>query len=167
MRYLYTLCTAAILSVTSAAAQSPLIALPQVYTSGPFGLTSADSARWNVLNPPLPAPIVSPTCSVTLSFSNSQGEVLKRESVTLRAGESRSLTLNANDFPSTGTPFGLYALAVVPVTGPVDQPTPRGTCTLVTSVEVIETATSKTLALTRGKLVRPTGLLPATLGASQ
>jgi hypothetical protein len=165
MKFLYTVCTVTILSATSAMAQGPAIALPQVYTSGAVGLTSIESARWNVVNPPLPAPIVGPTCSVTLSFANSQGEVLKTESVTLKAGESRSLTLRATEFPSTGNPTGLYALAVVPVTGPVDQPTPSMTCTLVTTMEVVDTATGRTSALTKGELVRPTGLLPASEGA--
>jgi hypothetical protein len=65
-----------ILLTTVAAAQSTAIALPQVYTSGPVGLTSLEAARWNVLNPPMPAPMVSPTCSVTISFHNGQGEVI-------------------------------------------------------------------------------------------
>jgi hypothetical protein len=153
--------TLMLLSAVGTAAQTPAIALPWVYTSGPVGLTSPESARWNVLNPPLPTPIVGPTCSVQLSFSSGRGEILKRESVTLKAGESRSLVLSANEFPSTGNPTGLYALAVVPVTGPVDQPAPRGTCALVTTLEVIDTALGKTSVLTRGERVQPIGLTPA------
>lgn len=151
-----------ILFAVAASAQSPAIALPQVYTSGPIGLTSLEAARWNVLNPPLPAPMVAPTCTVTVSFHNGQGDVIKDQSITLKAGESRSLTLSPNEFPSTGFPTGLYALAVVPLTAPVDQPEPRGTCTLVTSLEVVESATGRTTALTRGQLVELAGLRPLT-----
>jgi hypothetical protein len=161
MRVTYTVLTLAILSTALAVAQTTAIALPQVYTSGAIGLTSADSVRWNVLNPPMPAPIVAPTCSVTLSFLNGPGNVLKTETVTLKAGESRSLTLSAVDFPSTGNSTGIYALAVVPVTVPADQPTPTGTCTVVTTTEVFETATGKTLAVSNGTQVRPVGLQPA------
>jgi hypothetical protein len=161
MGLIYTVFTLAILSTAPAAAQTTAIALPQVHTSGSIGLTSADSVRWNVLNPPMPAPIVAPTCNVTLSFLNGPGNVLKTETVTLKAGESRSLTLSAADFPSGGNPTGIYALAVVPVTGPTDQPTPTGTCTIVTTAEIIETATGKTLAVSNGTQVRPGGLQPA------
>ncbi len=151
-----------ILAVAFAAAQqSPAIALPQVFTSGSIGLTSGQSARWNALNPPWPAPIVAPTCSVTLSFASGSGEVLKQETVALKAGESRSLLLDANEFPSTGNPTGIYALAVLPVTGPADQPTPRSTCTLVTNLEVVDSSTGRTTVVLGGSPVRPTGLLPA------
>ena len=42
------------------------------------------------------------------------------------------------DFPSTSNPTGIYALAVVLVTGPTNQPTPIGTCTIVTTTEIVE-----------------------------
>jgi hypothetical protein len=163
MQFLQTICTIALITAPALMAQSTNIALPQVHTSGPIGLTATDAARWNVLNPPSPAPIVSPTCSVTLSFRNSQGQVIKTETVTLKAGGSSSLTLHTTDFPSTGNPTGMYALAVVPVTGPVDEPT--GTCVIVTSMEIFDTATGKTSALTKGEVVRPRGGPPIILDA--
>jgi hypothetical protein len=140
-------------------ARETLIALPEVYTAGSIGLSGLQAARWNVLNPPLPAPIVGPTCSVTLSFRDGSGNVIKTESVTLKAGESRSLTMRSTDIPSTGNPTGLYALAVVPITAPNDEPAGR-TCTLFTTLEVVDPATGATQAVTRGELVKPRGLIP-------
>ncbi|HYI93536.1 MAG TPA: hypothetical protein VEX68_08335 [Bryobacteraceae bacterium] len=69
--------------------------------------------------------------------------------------------MSALDFPSTGNPTGIYALAVVPVTTPTDQPTPTGTCTIVTTTQIFETATRKPLAVSNGTQVRPGGLQPA------
>ena len=94
-----------------------------------------------------------------VSFHDGQGNRIKFGTVAFKAGESGSLSLLSTDLPSTGNPTGLYALATVPP-APVDQ---HGgpTCTLVTTMEVVETTTGATLGLTKGELVRPTGLLPA------
>lgn len=159
MQHLSTFLAVTLLCAAPALAQDPKIALPEVYTAGSAGLTSPESLRWNVLNPPLPAPIVGPMCSVTLSFHTGQGELLKSETITLKAGESRSLILSATEFPSTGNPTGIYAVAVLPVTGAVDQP--QATCPLITTMEVFDSATGKSSSVTRGARVRRTGLRPA------
>jgi hypothetical protein len=151
-----------ILTATLAVAQSPAILLPHVYSSGAVGIVPGQTAKWSIVNPPSPAPIVGPTCSVTLSFANEQGEVLKNASVTVKPGESRSLDLKHSDFPSIGNRAQVHALAVIPVTGPVDQPTPQGTCTLVPTLEIVDDATGKTSAVTEGTLVQPIfRILPA------
>ena len=162
MQIVHKLCFGMILSGTLAVAQSPTILLPQVYASGAMGITTGQTAKWNIVNPPSPAPIVGPACSATLSFANEQGAVLKSISVTAKPGESRSLDLSHSDFPSIGDRVQVHALAVVPVTGPVDQPAPQGTCTLVPTLEIIDNATGKTSAVVEGTLVRPTfHILPA------
>lgn len=157
MRLIYT----ALLFAAAATAQTTAIALPQLYASGPIGLNGLETARWNVLNAPMPAPIVGPACSVTLSFHDGQGNQIKKETVTLKAGESRSLSLLSTDFPSTGTPTGLYALATVPVTAPVDGQPTGSACTLVTTIEIVETSTGATRAVSKGEQVRPSGMYPA------
>src|SRR5688572_30045744 len=60
---------------------NPAILAPHVYASGAVGITRGQTARWNVVNPKIPAPTAGGTCSVTLSIANSNGNVLKSESV--------------------------------------------------------------------------------------
>jgi hypothetical protein len=156
MRFIYT----SLFFAGLAAAQTTQIALPQVYASGAIGLNGQETARWNVLNPAFPAPIVGPTCSVTLSFHDGRGSRVRAETFTLKAGETRSLSVLSTDIPSDGNPTGIYGLATVPLTGPTDQPT-GPTCSLVTTMEVVDTATGETKAITRGEIAQPGGLRPA------
>ncbi len=127
-----------------------------VYASGAVGITRGQTARWHVVNPRLPIPTTAPVCSVTLSFTNAQGEVLKSDSVSVKPGESRSLDLNADsDLPPGGTRSAIHAQAVVPVTGPVDELTGRGTCPLLATLEVVDNRSGQTSILMEGTLVRP------------
>ena len=127
-----------------------------VYASGAVGITRGQTARWHVVNPKLPIPAGAPTCSVTLSFTNAQGEVLKSDSVSLKPGESRSLDLNADsDLPPGGTRSAIHAQAVMPVTGPVDEPTARGACPLLPTLEIVDNRSGQTSILIEGTRVQP------------
>ena len=61
----------------------------QQLTSGVVGLTAGQTARWNVLYPTAPAPILQPLCSVTLNIADDQGKILKTLAVSqFVAGEA-------------------------------------------------------------------------------
>jgi hypothetical protein len=98
----------------------------------------------------------TPTRSVALSFTDSQGVVLKSETVSLKPGESRFLDLNADaDLHTEATCNAIHALAVVPVTGPVDEPTARGTMPVLPTLELVDNRSGQTTILVEGTLVRP------------
>ena len=140
--------------------QNPAILAPHVYASGAVGITRGQTVRCNVVNPKIPAPSPGGTCSVTLSIVNSKGDVLKSESVSLKPGESRSLDLNADsDLPPGGTRSAVHALAVVPVTAPVDEPTARGNCPLLPTLEVVDNRSGQTSILLEGTRIRPVSIL--------
>jgi hypothetical protein len=73
VKTLLTLTVAVIVSSGVAAAQSPLTQFGQV-TSGVVGITPGQTARFNLLYPTVPAPVLQIVCSATLIFADDQGK---------------------------------------------------------------------------------------------
>jgi hypothetical protein len=154
MKTLHVLVSASMLTAPLAVAQSPEILLPLIYSSGGVGIARGQAAKWKVTNTAPPPPVESPACAATLSFTNDQGQELKTEEVTVRGGESRSLDLDHSEVPTTGGRAEIHARAVIPITGPVDQPIPGNICPAVLTLEIIDNATGKTTAVVLGTLVQ-------------
>jgi hypothetical protein len=151
------------------AAGSSLRALtPQSELPG-FGLVGMAPAsqflRLNVTNPRLSQFLflgphgvnqVGP-CDVELSFGDGQGNTLKRAEAHLAPGLSTSLDLTAADLPGSLVPASTVPGGRVEILPGVL----RGAgCTLVTSVEVIDTATGQTAAYLLRKNTNGNGFIP-------
>jgi len=107
----------------------------QQQTSGVVGVTAGQTARLNVLYPTAPAPILQILCSATLVIADDQGKILESKDVSqLIAGKSVSLDMNA-DTDLAGTPrTEVHGFSIAP-----------NGCRLLTTLEIIDNATQKTL----------------------
>ena len=87
----------ALLAGAALAFAQPASAQNRQWTSGVVGITAGQTARFNVLYPTAPAPILQPICSVALTFADDQGNTLKSTTVPqFTAGKSVSLDLNGD-----------------------------------------------------------------------
>jgi hypothetical protein len=140
-----------------AVAQSPLTQHGQV-TSGVVGITPGQTARFNLLYPTAPAPILQMVCSATLVFADDQGKVLKTNAVSqLTAGTSVSLDLNG-DTDLAGSPRSqIHAFSFFP-----------SGCVYITTLELIDTVTQKTLLVVAGVQTYPPngGIAPTEQGST-
>jgi hypothetical protein len=132
-KYSYLIC-ALFLNGTIALAQSTPVQNRQL-SSGVVGIAPGQTARWNVLYPTAPAPILQPICSVDLSVADDQGNSLKTTSVSqFTAGRSVSVDLNS-DTDLTGKPrTQIHAYAVAP-----------DGCNLTATLELIDNTNQKTV----------------------
>ena len=117
----------------------------QQLTSGIVGIVAGQTARWNVVYPVAPAPILQEVCSVTLSIVDDQGDVLKTTSVSeFVAGKSVSLDVNA-DTDLAGKPrTEIHALSI----GHLG-------CNFTASLELIDNITQKTVLVVGSKQTYP------------
>ena len=144
MKTFLTLLSAVIATSGLAAAQSPLAQFAQV-TSGVIGITPGQTARFNLLYPTVPAPILQILCSATLVFADDQGKTLKTTSVSqIIASRSVSLDLNA-DTDLTGSPrTQIHAFS----TGPSG-------CAFTGTLELIDNNTQKTVFVVAARKTYP------------
>jgi hypothetical protein len=144
VKTLLTLSFAVIATSGLAAAQSPLTQLERV-TSGVVGITPGQTARFNLLYPTVPAPILQILCSATLVFADDQGKALKMTTVSqIIAGRSVSLDLNA-DTDLAGSPrTQVHAIS----TGPSG-------CAFTGTLEVIDNNTQKTVLVVAARKTYP------------
>jgi hypothetical protein len=140
------------MSTTRTQTPNPAILAQHVYASGAVGITTGQKARWNIVNPHLPAPLTGATRAVMLRFFSADGDVLKTDSVSLKPGESGSLELV---LPRGSAAAVIHATAVVPITGPTDEPTAHGGPPLLPTLEVVDADSGRTLSLTEGARVQP------------
>ena len=126
-----------ILNGALAMAQPPSLQNQQ-QTSGVIGITPGQTARFNVLYPTAPAPILQPLCSATLTIADDQGKVLKTSNIPqFTAGKSVSLDLNA-DTDLAGNPrTEVHAFSVAPAG-----------CNFTGTLELIDNVTQKTEVVT-------------------
>jgi hypothetical protein len=134
---------AAILTGTVAMAQAQSFQSQQ-WTTGVVGLTPGLTARLNILYPRVPAPILQVLCSATVAIEDDQGGILKFMDIPqLVAGKSVALDLNA-DTDLAGQPrTQIHANSVSPG------------CRLVTTLELIDNATQRTLLVVGGESTYP------------
>jgi hypothetical protein len=142
------------LSGTLALAQGPSFGNQQ-RTTGAVGITAGQSARLTVLYATAPAPILQPTCPVTLDIADDQGKVLKSSNTPqLIAGKSVSVDLNA-DTDLTAVRTQIHGFSI----------TTNG-CNLVTSLEIVDNPTQKTVIVVGSQVTYPaiSAVLPNALG---
>jgi hypothetical protein len=144
VKTLLTLTVAVIVSSGLAAAQSPLTQFGQV-TSGVVGITPGQTARFNLLYPTVPAPVLQIVCSATLIFADDQGKVLKTTNVSpLIAGKSVSLDLNADTDLAGSARTQIHAFSTEP-----------SGCIFTGTVELIDNATQKTVLVVAARKTYP------------
>src|SRR5437868_3841423 len=140
-----------ILSGTAAIAQIPFGLYTKQYTSGAVGLTAGQTARWNIVYPTIPAPFATQAmCPAAVAIGNEHGTILaSRDVPPLIGGNSASIELNADT-------------QALPVGGRIQIHgfASTGGCSLVTSLEIVDNATQKTVVVLGGKLTYPQPPLP-------
>jgi hypothetical protein len=138
------LSSAVILNGVLAIAQQPGFDNEQ-RTSEIVGVATGQTARWNVLYPTVPAPVLQPVCSVVLNIADADGNILKTITVSqFTAGKSASLDLNA-DTDLTGRPRAeIHAYGVAP-----------SGCKFMATLELIDNTTQKTVLVAGSKQTYP------------
>jgi hypothetical protein len=128
------------------------VTVTQHYDTGIVGIAPGQTAKFNVLYPSIPAPLLAIQCSATLLISDAQGNVLKTLAVPqLLAGNSASLTLDADtDLPGGSGRVEIQARAITPQPGSTSGP-----CTLVPTLELVDNPTGKTTVVVKGGLTWP------------
>jgi len=136
--------TVLLLNGTMAVAQ-PILIQNQQLTSGVVGITAGQMARWNVLYPTAPAPILPPVCSVALNITDNQGRNLKTNTFSgFIAGKSVSLDLNADTELTGMLRTEIYASALAPAG-----------CNFIATLELIDNITQKTVLVVGAKQTYP------------
>lgn len=148
-----------LMAQTSVPAQ-PVIPVPvqQTMTTGMVGFTPNQTARLSVLNlNPVPATAgAQPNCTVELQFFDSQDHSLK-QSVVPDFAPLTATSLDLTAPPQTvasltpPTPARLQVrgeVTVNPAPTPVMSPAPTGYCSVMVSLEIFDTTTGSTIALT-------------------
>jgi len=117
---------------TLAMAQTPLIQGPQ-RTTGVVSVTSGQTARLNILYPIVPAPLFPVLCGANMAIADEGGGLLASRSVDqLSTNRSVSLDFNVDSTPHAGA-IKIHGFSV------------SSGCHLLTTLEVIDNATQKTV----------------------
>jgi hypothetical protein len=136
-------------------AQGGPSAQKQQQTSGVVGVTAGQTARLNVLYPTAPAPILQVLCSATLVIADDQGNILESKDVSqFIAGKSVSLDMNADTDLAGSTRTQIHGFSIAP-----------NGCRLLTTLEIIDNATQKTLLVVGSEATYPFLQFSAALGA--
>lgn len=162
MRTLLSISLAAVVSSGLAAAQSPVLQNQQV-SSGVVGIVPGQTARFNLLYPTAPAPILQPLCSATINIADDQGKILKTSTVTqFTAGKSVSLDLNGDTDLGGSSRAQIHAFSIAPAG-----------CNYVATLELTDNITQKTVLVVgsrqtwqgnSGVAPRPVGLQTPVFG---
>jgi hypothetical protein len=136
-------------AVMAAQSLPPILVGLNVQTFGMIGIAEGQTARLNVLNPGVQAPLATGAlCSGLLSFLDDQGTVVKSLSVTVAPGRSSLLDLDAdNDLKlATNQRRQIRATIQIPPAVPPAGMT-ASFCTLVPTLEIFDRFTGKTQVL--------------------
>ncbi len=145
---------AAFLSAPLGMAQMPSLSQSQQRSTGVVTISSGQTARLNILYPTVPAPILQIQCSANMAIAGEDGGVLAEKSVPqILAGKSVSLEFNADSIPHTGS-LKIHAFSIAP-----------NGCHLVTTLEIVDNATLKTVLLVPSEVTYP--FTPAVTAQSQ
>jgi hypothetical protein len=135
-------------------------------TTGAVGLAASQTAQLNVVNlntATTTTPIAALPCTVQLEFWDAQGKLVKSLSIpSLAPGATASLEIKLTDVTTNTSPLRTEVRGVVrrstppPVTGVTTTPTPvaqpiafiPASCAVATTLEIFDTATGVTQALT-------------------
>lgn len=120
---------------------------PQVQTFGTVGLTAGQTARLNVLNPGVLAPLATgAACSAQVSFLDARGSVLKTSPVSVLPGQSVPFDLNRDtDVMVTDQRLQIRATFQSPMPSPiVASPAQWFGCPMILTLEIFDNNTGKT-----------------------
>jgi len=137
-----------------------------VYTTGMIGLAEGQTARFNVLNPGVLPPALGLTCTAALTFFDGAGKVLKTSTVTATPGEAQyldlfgdaDLALMIDQRKQIRATFTLPGLLTP---GATSSTVPQATCTLIGTLEILDTLTGRTQAVLGGMHEVPSGPVTA------
>jgi hypothetical protein len=155
VRILLSFSFAVVVSSGLAVAQSPGLQNQQV-TSGVVGIVPGQTARFNLLYPTAPAPILQPLCSVTINIAADQGKILKTSTVAqFTAGRSVSLDLNGDTDLGGTSRTQIHAFSIA-----------AAGCNYVATLELIDNITQKTVLVVGARQTWPgnVGVAPAPVG---
>ena len=147
-----------VLAATAAAlAAQPAIptTLANVRTTGMIGIADGQTARLNLLNPGVQAPLLGIICTATVSFLDGDGGLLKSATFSVIPGKSLSLDLHsdtdlnivAGDRREIRAVISIPNISIIPPP-PATTPTPiaaAASCTVVPTLEILDTASGRTL----------------------
>jgi hypothetical protein len=139
-----------------------------IHTTGMIGLAEGQTARFNVLNPGVLPPALGMSCTATLTFIGGDGKVLKTASVTATPGEAQfldlfgdaDLALMIDQRKQIRATFTLPAI-VPPPTSTAGPAVPPSACTLIGTLEILDTLTGRTQAVIGGTHLVPSGPVTA------
>jgi hypothetical protein len=120
------------------------------------GIGPNQTVRLNVLNPGTGAPLLGVRCSAILNLMSDQGGNLKTGSFTIDPGKGVFIEFTPD---SKAGRVEVYALVS---TLPIGSQQPTGFCTMIPTVQVIDSATGNTVAVVTQSSIRPPG--PADTG---
>jgi hypothetical protein len=137
-----------------------------VHTTGMIGIAEGQTARFNVLNPGVSPPVAGLTCTATLTFFDATGKVLKTSTVMAAPGTAQYLDLfgDANlglmidQREQIRATFTLPAIVPAPASGPLSA------CSLIGTLEIMDSLTGRTQAVLGGTHEVPSG--PVTASSS-
>jgi len=113
-------------------------------STGVVSVASGQSARLNIVYPTVPAPLLLVTCNAIMTVEDEDGGVLASKSVQqLIAGKSVSLDFNVDSTPHVGS-IKIHGFSIT-TTG----------CHLLTTLEVIDNATQKTVLVVPSEVSYP------------
>lgn len=144
-----------------------------VHTTGMIGLAEGQTARFNVLNPGVLPPALGVNCTAVLTFFGPDGGVLKTATVTAGPGQAgyldlfsqADLNLPVDERKQIRATYTLPAIVPPPTPTPVSTPTAaaptRSACTLIGTLEILDTLTGKVQAVIGAAHQVPSGPVTA------
>ncbi len=113
-----------------------------------IGIAIGQTARVNALNLATQDPANPSSCSATLQFLDTQGNVLKQATVNLSPGSAASLDLKKSELQTTAARSEIRAVALFGYAGGANPPQPilqTTACNLpVPSLEIFDSTTGRT-----------------------
>jgi hypothetical protein len=120
-----------------------------VQTTGMVGIADAQTAQLNLLNPGVLAPALGVICTTAVSFVDSTGTVLKSATLVVPPGKSMSLSLRSDTDLNlaAGDRREIRATITIPPMFPPTAIVSAPSCTLIPTLEMLDTASGRTLVV--------------------
>ena len=164
-----------LLTAASVLAQ-PMIPATHTRTTGVIGIASGETARFNVLNDHMADASTTSFCLVMLTYYDAKGALLKTSTVSvapgltvyldlfsssdlsLTVGERRQIraTLEVPLIPNTASPSSSSSTTSTTATPPTYVPA----CRLIGTLEILDSATGRTLSILGGTHPAPSDVTP-------
>jgi hypothetical protein len=128
-----------------------------VQTTGMIGVADAQTAQLNLLNPGVLPPAIGVICTAAVSFVDANGVVVKTGTLTVPPGQSKALAIRSDTDLSVvvaGDRREIRAVISIPAFFPPNATATAalGACKLIPTLEVLDTASGRTL-VTLGHVV--------------